>query len=293
MSKITVTSPITTNVVPPRMTLKPAPKYGIGYTDEDIIRDCVRLYIGDVQNGPSERKIVKHSVVSRSTLMRHFKDSGLKAMKASNVPVERARAAIVEHLENKKKNVKTRTTEASRSCRYLTDHEELSIVHMCSLLAAIGKGVSRDELLVMVNEYISLDMDGRDRVDASEKVIRNLFLRYPDQLKVVSASSLDPKRAAQATEDTRDAVFCKLNGYIKMLFAMDKVPWETYAEVPKESIFNMDEVSNDTTKHRKRIIAGKSGLWSRVFQNTPEGDGKMSQHITVCLTTRADGECRC
>ena len=58
--------------------------------------------------------------------------------------------------------------------------------------------------------------------------------------------------------------------------------------VPKQFLFNMDEVGNDTTKHRKKILADKKA--GRDFQITPEGDGKMDAHITACITTRGDGK---
>ena len=71
---------------------------------------------------------------------------------------------------------------------------------------------------------------------------------------------------------------------------MGHVGWKSYQEIPKDNIFNMDEVGNDTTKHRSKIVADKMNILARMFQRTPEGDGKMNMHITACLTTRADGK---
>jgi hypothetical protein len=53
----------------------------------------------------------------------------------------------------------------------------------------------------------------------------------------------------------------------------------------------MDEVATDTTKHRRKIIADKRDPFQRIFTITPEGD-RMQGHITVCVTTRADGTCK-
>ena len=50
----------------------------------------------------------------------------------------------------------------------------------------------------------------------------------------------------------------------------------------------MDEVGTDTTKHRSKLIADAT-LLRRVFQLTPEGDSKMSMHITACITTCGNG----
>ena len=70
---------------------------------------------------------------------------------------------------------------------------------------------------------------------------------------------------------------------------MGHVGWKSYQEIPKDNIFNMDEVGNDTTKHRSKIVADKMNILARMFQRTPEGDGKMNMHITACITTCANG----
>jgi hypothetical protein len=51
----------------------------------------------------------------------------------------------------------------------------------------------------------------------------------------------------------------------------------------------VDEVGNDTTKHRSKIVAGKVAIMAQMFQRTPEGDGKMNMHVTACITTCANG----
>ena len=51
----------------------------------------------------------------------------------------------------------------------------------------------------------------------------------------------------------------------------------------------MDECALDTTKTSKKIVCSQKGI-KRLFIITPEGDGKMKLHISLALTTRADGE---
>jgi len=65
---------------------------------------------------------------------------------------------------------------------------------------------------------------------------------------------LNPKRAQQATSDTRDAMFSKLNAYIQLFFGMGKVPWKTYNDIPASAIYNIDEVGNNTTIHRNKFL---------------------------------------
>ena len=50
----------------------------------------------------------------------------------------------------------------------------------------------------------------------------------------------------------------------------------------------MDECALDTTRQKRKVLCSKEEL-NRLFQITPEGDGKMGIHITLALTSRADG----
>ena len=140
----------------------------------------------------------------------------------------------------------------------------------------------------MINEHIHQKVDARDAIKCSEKVLHAILKRNKD-IKMGSAGSLDPQRAKKATKDTRDAVFTKLDAYIRNLNTMKLVTWESYRDVPADAIYNMDEVGTDTTKHRSKIICDAANT-IRHYCQTNEGDGKMNMHITACLTTRADGK---
>ena len=102
----------------------------------------------------------------------------------------------------------------------------------------------------------------------------------------MQASSLDPKRAKQASKETQDAMFAKLDSYIHLLHAMGLVPWENYQEIPPQCLYNMDELGNIMTMHHKKAKTDEA----KEMHKTPEGDGHMPWHITVCLMTHADGE---
>ncbi len=88
-------------------------------------------------------------------------------------------------------------------------------------------------------------------------------------------------------------MFFKLNAYIEILNTAGKLPWQKYSDIPPNVIYNMDELGNDTTKHCNKIIkkttATGTANTTRTFMRTSEGNGRMPWHITVCLTTRADG----
>ena len=105
--------------------------------------------------------------------------------------------------------------------------------------------------------------------------------------KVRSVSSLDPARATQASEDTRDSMFTKLNDNVILMHELKIYEERSYSELKCDAIYNMDECALDITRRSKKVLCSKEEL-GRLFQITSEGDGKMSIHIA--LTSRADGE---
>jgi hypothetical protein len=227
--------------------------------------------------------------VPLTSLKRYLKDCNIFEMKPLGKPIREADVALRVKLAKKNNNKKARVPETGEAKRYLTDNEELAIVQMCRVLSMCGRGVIKDELLNITNAYIHHHQDARLIQDATRKITRGLMGRHKELIKIVQASSMDPKRAEQATEDTRDAMFFKLDAYIKSLHEMGHVSWKSYKEIPKDNLFNMDEVGNDTTKHRSKIVADKVATMARMFQMTPEGDGKTSMHVTSCITTGANG----
>jgi hypothetical protein len=83
---------------------------------------------------------------------------------------------------------------------------------------------------------------------------------HKELVKIVQAHSMDPKRAKQATEDTRDGMFFKLDAYIKSLHEMGHVRRKCYKDIPKEHLFRMDEVGTETTKCQSKIVAIRGAL---------------------------------
>ena len=66
----------------------------------------------------------------------------------------------------------------------------------------MGYGITHDELQEIVSDVTNFDVDERERHEVSDKVVRGLFRRHGDLLKIVQASSLDPKHAKQASKET-------------------------------------------------------------------------------------------
>ena len=74
-----------------------------------------------------------------------------------------------------------------------------------------------------------------------------------------------------------------------MLYEQSDLPWECMADVPPESIYNMDEIDFDFTGHRLKVLSPQGQRAHSNSTITPDGDGKMKKYITGCLTTCASG----
>ena len=260
------------------------------YNDDDFFKSLLTFFVQD--EGKPMLAFCQEANMNRSTFRRFFIESGLHDLKESGVRDEQqAKVRLNAYFAEKAKNKSKRAKKASKSTRYLTDNEELEVIQLCRLLGNMGYGITRDELQDIVSNITNWQADEREVVEVSDKIVRGLFSRHGELLKIVQASSLDPKRAKQASRETRDAMFAKLDSYIHLLNVIGLVSWKNYQEIPPDCLYNMDEVGNDTTKHRKKVIVGKSqDANMRTFVKTPEGDGRMPWHITVCITTRADGK---
>jgi hypothetical protein len=263
--------------------------YRNNYKGVDVIDHLVRFY--SLNNVSLSEYVLHQTTIPKTSFRRHWKLSGLRALaeRSPKPSLEEARTQAARYFRFVTIATKERTKKASKSLRCLSADEELAFVQLMRMMGNMGHGVTKLEALEVIDEYLNHKVDKREKIEVSEKILRGLLNRHQDLVKVISAGSLDPQRAKKANEETRDAVFTKLDCYIKNLYAMEKVTWRSYKDVPNHVIYNMDEVGSDTTKHRSKVIADAAAI-IRKYQKTKEGDGKMNMHITACITTRADGE---
>jgi len=81
----------------------------------------------------------------------------------------------------------------------------------------MGYGITHDELQDIVSNITNWHADECEVVEVSDKIVHGLFSHHGELLKIVQASSLEPKRAKQASKETQDAMFTKLDSYIHLL----------------------------------------------------------------------------
>jgi hypothetical protein len=235
-----------------------------------------------------------HTTVNRTTCERHFEKSGLKALHEKGGLLEEAKDVLETWMKVGKGSVKKDTLDAlHQSNMFFRESEQKMLVELCKMMHFCGQALSQDELLDIMNEMLlekHSNVGADDEfVPATLKVVR-CFLQRQEGLedKVHAAASIDPLRAAQANSKTRESMFVKLNNFIELLHEMGLISETCYADFEDSQKFNMDEVALNTTKARKKVISaiGKS----RLFQETVEGDGRMPRHMTIALTTCANGE---
>ena len=260
------------------------------YTDEDL-KNCVVGWV--MQKKKTDMiKYCKSGNVPRTTLLTYLKHiPQLVQMRE----IENKTLQEVEEIYDN--NIMKRNTERLKKLRevqdgnfYLSTDEVGTITYFTILLSRCGRGICKDEFLEIVNIILREKRTKENYVPATMKTVDGLLKRL-DQLKstVSTSSSIDPARATQANKDVRDSMFTKLENYIVLLHELGIFKVKSYSEIKSFQIYNMDECAIDTTKTNKKILCSKEEV-SRLFQITPEGDRKMNLHISIALTSRADGK---
>ena len=224
----------------------------------------------------------------RSQLSRVAGKIYLLDMKAMNRPWFVVQELLEEYFKKRDKANIMKRKQMSEDNKVLTADEEQTVVETCRFLSVCGMGIDRNTCLDLVNEVLKARIDAKDFEPVTRGVVTRLILRNKDLLGLFSGNALDPARVRQENVDVKDAMFVRLDNYIKYLHACGKVPWKCWAEVPSDDMSNMDEVATNCQDHRKKLIGDALHL-GRLFQELC-GDSKMPVHITMCITTKANGK---
>ena len=196
---------------------------------------------------------------------------------------------VLEELFKKKENAKKGMLDklCYDNC-VLTKDEEKTIVETCRFLSVCGIEIDRDTCLDVINEVLKVRIQDKEFDSVKRGVVNRLISRNKELLGMFSGNALDPARVRQAHVDVKDALFVKLDNYIKFLYESGKVPWKSWSEVPPDAMNNMDKVATNCIDHRKKLIGDALHL-RRLFQELC-GDSKMPMHITLCITTKPTGK---
>ena len=260
-----------------------------GYKQLDLAsvrQHFAKFYLGKL----SFRKFCKNEGLDeqRTSLSRLAGKIELLEMKKLKRPWFVVDILLADEFKKRQDARKSNVEKLHEDCCVLTKDEEMTIVETCRFLSRCGLDIDRDTCLEMVNDVLKVRIEEKEFEAVSRGVVNRLIARNKELLGMFSGNALDQARARQANVDVRDAMFVKLDLYIKFLHAQGKVPWKCWADVPPECISNMDEVATNCHAHRKKLIGNSYNL-GRLFQELC-GDSKMPFHITLCITTQPTGK---
>ena len=227
----------------------------------------------------------------RRSLHRIGSECGIFQLRQNGASKSFALHRLLSHLDAKKKKSNEQLKNIHEGNKVLTDDEISLLVSTCKELSTMGLGIDEDTCLNVVNAILAERIELKNFMPVTRGVVKQIILENSDLLRLTKGNSIGPKRVRQADSDVRDAMFVKLESFVKLLHGQGKIPWKSFADIPAKNISNMDEVATNTHDHRKKVIACKLDL-GRMFQEVLGGDSKMPFHITICVTTRADGKFR-
>jgi len=114
--------------------------------------------------------------ISKSLFLRYYNKSGLAAYKRQGTfDASIAKMMLTTYFEATNKNSKNRILAAQDSIRYLTANEERSLVQLCTVLGAMGYGLTRDDLHCLADDLVNQDVDEREKVSISKYVTEGLL----------------------------------------------------------------------------------------------------------------------
>jgi hypothetical protein len=201
--------------------IKKDPKYMIGYHNTEVAPYLLRWY----DSSQSINDFSQSSCpINRSSFQRHVKKCQLLEMKENGVPSVDVKPIVEQYVSLLEKNKTSRTHIASEGNRYLTDSEEDWLYEFIRLLSVMGHGIGRTEALGLIDAIVNADRPDILCHATSSHVLDCFLKKHPD-LKNVAGASLCPQRACKATVETRDAMFTKLDAFVKNMHAAGYLKW--------------------------------------------------------------------
>jgi len=182
------------------------PKSSRLYESQELLDSLIEF--ASLNDGTSFNSFVQaREKISNTTFLR-LKKGGLADLKQNgtfNAGI--AKVLLTKYFEDTKHNASKRTASAHASCHYLTENQEHLLVRLCTVLGCMGYGLTCNDIHNFADQIVNKNVDQCVCMPISKHVPEGLLTRHSTLVKIMAASSLDPKRAQQATEETRDAMF--------------------------------------------------------------------------------------
>ena len=95
--------------------------------------------------------------------------------------------------------------KCSKENCYLTEDEEKMIVHIASLMAGMGMGISKQTCLDIISAVMKSRNDSKDHSEPTVRVLDRILSNNDKLLKLISGNAIDPARVCQADANMRDS----------------------------------------------------------------------------------------
>ena len=218
-------------------------------------------------------------------------------MKEGKVSFSFAQRKLQAYLSSRKVKAETHLRHLQESNKVLTTDETEMLIETCKFMACMGMGIDSETMLDAVNFILKKRIEDQDFVPVRIGVV-NQIVANNKTLRKLRGNSIDPKRVRQANTDVRNAMFVRLENFVKLLHSQGKIEWSSFKDIPATNISNMDELAVNAHDHRHKIIAPVSVLLAeglnsrsgRIYQETSAGDNKMPMHVTLALTSQPNGK---
>jgi len=95
-----------------------------------------------------------------------------------NVPfgIDVAKVKLTKYFDRTTQNTSKSTTEVHVCCCYLTDHEEHSLVQLCTVLGSMGYSLTHEDLHGFADSIINKDVDDHEHVSISKHIVASLLM---------------------------------------------------------------------------------------------------------------------
>ena len=153
--------------------------------------------------GSSMRAFVREEmVIPWKSFHCNWAKSGLALLQHDSQPKDYAALTLTKYMCELESSFKNKAKKVLKLNRYLTENKKLAIMETCRMLSLVRKGISKDELYLVLNEYVNLNEDMCQKQNISDDFVQLFIFHNNKVLQYISASSLDLKRAEKVTQKT-------------------------------------------------------------------------------------------
>jgi len=146
----------------------------------------------------------------------------IDSSKSTTEKLDCAEPIVNNFLASIDENKCSRIKNATSATHYLTDNKEQAIVWFAKIACATGLGLTREDLLNIINDYVNDHTGDDSSLHVTMEMVIRIIRKNENHLGAFSASLLDPKRAKQASTPTCDAFLQNLTHTLVCFMLMGK-----------------------------------------------------------------------